>query len=422
MATQEDQAALNSQTDSAREISNESSSKTVQREIPSPNGLYQPDSPAYEPPNELPHELHPTAPLSHPRQSSPVEHILAQNQAQESVSQQTAPVQVTETPVHSQSVRFTSPGQNSQVLDDTNTQNQSQGSVLQQFLPPQLRVISSSENARFSRQCQEAPVENTLANIEAQKPYFQQQSPIKTTGASIPSKGARISSPRQNSHVRDSFTQSQAQDSTLHQSSPMQPRERSVALRNSDADIYLQFPNRVMNDNHVENRLGAIREEIKLYEEFMRGKIKDYTGAEVEEQLKGLEKVKPFVCIDEVQNEKSGPFAAQPSRIVVLWRSMFDVPPTARLRDELVRFDLEGLKLPVVICGSLGYIILHTIFNEPDRLKLAEIRAGFECVKQRKLFLSHLQKATLTTYKSMARSMQQKASNTINFSSTKTKA
>jgi hypothetical protein len=362
MAAQQDRTQLNFQTDSAPGVSNESSSKPVQREKAHPNRLYQPDSPAYE----IPH----AAPLSHPRHSSSMEH--------------------------------------------TFTQNQVQGSVLQQAPPAQLREISvHSQSARFTRLSPRSPVENILAQNEAQGDTLHQNSPTQPRGSSTHSKRARIPIPHQNSPVQDSPTQ---------QSCSVESEEISILLRNSDPDIYLQFPNRVMNDNHVENRLGTIREEIKLYEEFMRGKIKDYTDAEVEEQLKGLEKVKPFVCIDDVEKEESAPFASQPSRIVNLWRSMLAVPPTARLRDELVRFDLEGLELPVVICSSLAYIILCVIFNDPDRLRVAERRAGFESVKRRKLSPSPVSKATLTICKSMARSMQRRASNIINYSSTETEA
>lgn len=176
----------------------------------------------------------------------------------------------------------------------------------------------------------------------------------------------------------------------MQQSSFVDPEEILVPLRNSDPGIYLQFPNRVMKDNHVENRLGIIREDIKLYEEFIRGADSQYTNAEVEEQFNFLAKVKPFVSMKEVQEESSDFFASQPSRLVVLWRMMFEVHPTAPLRDDLVRLDLEGLELPVVMCGSLAYILLRTIFDEPDQLRAAERKARLESVQQRKLLPIHL--------------------------------
>lgn len=61
---------------------------------------------------------------------------------------------------------------------------------------------------------------------------------------------------------------------------------------------------------------------------------------------------------------------------------MLDVHPTAPLRDELIRFDLEGLELPEVICGTLAYALLRTIFDEPDRLRIAERIARFRSVKE----------------------------------------
>jgi hypothetical protein len=139
-----------------------------------------------------------------------------------------------------------------------------------------------------------------------------------------------------------------------------------------------------MQDNYVENRLRTIREDIKLYEEFIRGADFQYTSAEVEEEFKFLTKVRPFVSVKEVQEESYDIFASQPSRLVVLWRTMFEVHPTASLRDELVRLDLESLELPMVICGSLGYILLRTIFDEPDRLRAAERNARLESVQKRK--------------------------------------
>jgi len=171
----------------------------------------------------------------------------------------------------------------------------------------------------------------------------------------------------------------------MQQSSSVEPEEILVTLKNSDHGIYLQFPNRVMRDSHVENRLGSIREDIKLYEEFIRGADIQYTSAEVEERFNFLTKVKPFVTTKEVLEESSDFFASQPSRLVVLWRAMLEVHPTASLRDELVRLDLEGLELPVVICGSLGYILLRTVFDEPDRLRAAERKARLESVQRRKL-------------------------------------
>jgi hypothetical protein len=171
----------------------------------------------------------------------------------------------------------------------------------------------------------------------------------------------------------------QLSSSQLEQISPL---EKVTSYQNTNADVYLQFPNRVMDDNYVERSLGAIRKEVKGYEEFIRCTDPRYTTSEIEDQFNFLKEVQPFVYMNEVQEEANEFFAAQPSRLIVLWRLLLGVHPTASLRDELIRFELESLKLPVVICGTLAYVLLRTIFDEPDWLRAAERTARFESVKQ----------------------------------------
>jgi hypothetical protein len=380
MTTRPDQAVVGFQTDSAGGITNGSSVQLIQREHTL--RLYQPDSPAYEPPHENPHELRRTVPRFDPCQKTPVEHMPAQSQAQDSVLQNTLPVQLRETSTHHPSARFASSSPSSTVVDSL-AQRQNHDSILQQLLPIQLRENSSSENAQISSRSQ-MPTVNILAQNKAQGATLQQNSAINPRGSSTPPRRSRLSGPLRLSPVQDFPPQHKVQDNTLQQPSSVEPEEILVTLKNSDHGIYLQFPNRVMTDNHVENRLGSVREDIKLYEEFTRGADIQYTSAEIEERFSFLTKVKPFVAT-EVQGESSDFFASQPSRLVVLWRTMLEVHPTASLRDELVRLDLEGLELPVVICGSLGYILLRTIFDEPDRLRAAERKARLESVQQRKL-------------------------------------
>lgn len=172
----------------------------------------------------------------------------------------------------------------------------------------------------------------------------------------------------------------------LNQSRPASQDSAQIPSPRPSLNVsyFRQFENRTMDPNHVEYRLGDIRQSIKLYDEFIRGKDIQFTSAEDQDRLKVLDKITPFCYLRDIREETTEIFGRQSSRLVVLWRNMFNVQPTVRLRDELIRLGppVEYLDFSSVFCGSLAYLLLHAVFYETDRLRDAERRAGLRSCAQ----------------------------------------
>lgn len=200
--------------------------------------------------------------------------------------------------------------------------------------------------------------------------------------------GSRISGPlqQQETHTNSRNQPGLSRQETRHHPQLHTSRQNLMAEETHRLRIgyFRQLDDHVMRDDLVASKLRIIRQTIGEYDDFIRGKDIAFSTVEDQRRLSELDEVQPFLSLPDVQKEPYSMFSPQSSSLVVLWRSMFNVRPTARLGNELARLGpaLEELKFSPVFRGSIAYLLLHCVFYEPDQLRKAEQDAGLRSLTE----------------------------------------
>lgn len=161
------------------------------------------------------------------------------------------------------------------------------------------------------------------------------------------------------------------------QSLQVMERPLPKPYRDLNFDVFEIYKKRKMSEDYIQRILNTVKDEIEQYGEFVTG-LDNHTTIEVRERPRFLDEVTPLIHLREIDEEDKESFRIyflQKSRLLMVLRDMFGVRPNTRLEKELEKFgqDVRLLKLPQLICGVLGHLILQ-LFTIKDPVREAELR------------------------------------------------